>query len=98
MFTFREVGILGKWVTQSGNTQRELEICDWHMKELFDRVESKETGEPSKRKTIQKEKCGALKTRTRYVENSITLLGHSWSPYYQFLAILALWRTTQHFS
>lgn len=70
----------------------------WHIKELFDRAESKEIGEPSKRKTIQKEKCGALKTWTKCVENSITLLGLPQSPDYQFLVILALWRTTQHFS
>lgn len=90
MFTFREVGILGEWVTQNGNTQRELEKCDWHIKELFDRVESKEIGEPSKKKTIQKEKCRALNTRTRCVENSITLPGRPRSSDYHFLAILAL--------
>lgn len=61
MFTFREVGILGKWVTQSGNTQRELEICDWHMKELFDRVESKETGEPLREKPYRKKNVEPLK-------------------------------------
>lgn len=76
----QRLGFPGSRTPKVKTSKRELEICDWYIKEFlakiqtwefFDMVESKKMGETSKRKFPETEKSRGLKTRTRYVENLI---------------------------